>query len=103
MSVLDYKVKQQDLDELEEGMKGYLDADDIRKYMAIVCILIWIAGIRFDIVFVVMYLSWFSKAPRYHHMKVAQRCMEYLVCTKMLPLVLGGDAELGIDGYMMHH
>ena len=99
MSVLDYKVKQQDLDELEEGMKGYLDADDIRKYMAIVGILIWIAGIRFDIVFVVMYLSWFSKAPRYHHMKVAQRCMEYLVCTKMLPLVLGGDAELGIDGY----
>jgi hypothetical protein len=68
----------------------YLNAKDIKKYMGIVGSLVWISGIRLDILFPVMYLTWFTKAPRQHHMNMAIYVLTYLGHTKSLPLVLGG-------------
>jgi hypothetical protein len=58
--------------------------------MAIVGALIWIVGIRFDLLFTVMYLSWNTSDPRQHHMEVAEGVIRYLITTRELPLILGG-------------
>ena len=57
---------------------------------------IWIQGIRHDIVFTVLYLSWFLKKPRQHHMECALYCLGYLDSTKDLPLILGGVEDLAV-------
>jgi hypothetical protein len=71
---------------------------DQEKYMALVGLLIWIAGLRFDISFAVMYLSWFTRDPRLHHMKCAEHVVRYLVTTSAMPLLLGGPGKLGVVG-----
>lgn len=70
-----------------------LDVDGIKTYMGIVGVLIWIQGIRHDILVVVLYLTWFNKYPRQHHMDMALYCLGYLNTTKDMPLVLGGTDE----------
>ena len=59
--------------------------------MAIVGSLVWISGIRQDILFSVLYLTWFTKQPRLHHYNMAIKVLTYLGHTKDLPLVLGGQ------------
>ena len=52
-----YIVKDHEFENLPENSKQFLDKQGIKKYMSIVGNLIWISGIRLDILFVVMYLS----------------------------------------------
>ena len=77
----------------------YLDKNGIATYMSIVGGLVWISGIRLDITFAVLYLSWFTKQPRQHHMNMALHVTKYLYNTKDLPLVLGGHEEVQLIGY----
>ena len=51
----------------------------------------WIAGIRFDIVFAVNYLTGFGQQPRVHHMRVVEWVIGYLYNTMDIGLTLGGE------------
>lgn len=97
-----YIIKDDDFAMLTEEMQAMLNKDDVHKYMSIVGGLIWISGIRVDILFVVMYLSWSTRSPRGHHLHMARYCVEYLYQTRHYPLVLGGPCssdKIDILGY----
>lgn len=98
MPVGGYIVKPDDLDCLGDD-SILLSEDDKKKYMMIVGSLVWISGIRLDIVFAVMYLTWSTRCPRVHHMKMAMRCVSYLYYSSDMPLVLGGNENMNIRGY----
>jgi hypothetical protein len=74
----------------------YLSPRDIRHYLAVVGGLIWVSGLRFDIVFATMYLAWNTKQPRVHHMRMAEHVLAYLKTTRDLPLVLGGEEDIQV-------
>jgi hypothetical protein len=64
--------------------------------------LIWIQGIRLDIIFAVLYLSWFTKSPRQHHIDMAEYTVGYLYTTnKDMPLVQD-DIEPIVDSDASH-
>ena len=94
-----YLVKDYELDSLPPNRSALLDKAGIERYMSIVGCLIWIQGVRMDIIFAVLYLSWFTKKPRKHHLAMSEYCIGYLYNTKEYPLVLGGAAEIRITGY----
>ena len=94
-----YLVKDHELDSLPPNKSALLDKTGIETYMSIVGCLIWIQGVRMDIIFAVLYLSWFTKKPRKHHLAMAEYCIGYLYNTKEYPLVLGGASEIRITGY----
>jgi len=56
----------------------FLDQEGIAEFMAVVGGLIWISGLRLDILFATMYLAWSTKSPRHHHMRMAQYVLTYL-------------------------
>jgi len=89
----DYLIKEQQYEKLPEELQRKLSDKEIKEYMGIVGSLIWIVGIRYDISFAVSYLSWYTKEPLVHHMKVAIRVVEYLHTTKDVPLILGGKDD----------
>jgi len=60
-------------------------------YMGIVGGLIWISGLRLDILFATVYLAWNTKAPRAHHMRMDHYVLSFPYTTQTLPLVLGGS------------
>jgi len=91
-----YIVRPEDLDELPSERSAFLNEQEREMYMSIIGVLIWISGIRMDILFAVMYLSWSTKTPRHHHLLMAFHLLAYLNNTKYLPLVLGGDSDLDI-------
>ena len=76
-----------------------MDKARIANYMTVVGGLIWISGLRLDILFATLYLAWSTRAPRYHHMRMARHVLSYLYTTKDLPLVLGGSSELEVITY----
>ena len=76
-----------------------MDKAGIANYMTVVGGLIWISGLRLDILFATLYLAWSTRAPRYHHMRMARHVLSYLYTTKDLPLVLGGSSELEVITY----
>jgi hypothetical protein len=80
------------------GKKGGELPADKERYMCIVGMLIWIAGARPDVLFTVMYLSWFSHMPTVHHMECAERAVSYLHTSKNLPLILGGKEKIRSQG-----
>ena len=94
-----YIVDDNDIETLSDSKKRFLDLNEIQIYMSIVGTLIWVQGIRNDIVFAVLYLSWNTKNPRQHHMDVAIYVVEYLSQTRDMPLVLGGDQDLCVHIY----
>ena len=57
-----YLVRDYELERLSETKKRLLNKEEINTYMAIVGSLIWIQSIRLDIIFAVLYLSWFTKS-----------------------------------------
>ena len=67
--------------------------------MGIVGCLIWVSGLRLDIIFATMYLAWNTKSPRKHHMRMAKCVLTYLNTTKVLPLVLGGSSDINVITY----
>ena len=80
------------------------DTDDARllshsetlQYLSLIGGLLWQIGIRWDILFSVLYLTWFTHQPRVHHMKMAARVILYLHHTRDLQLILGGVDKLEI-------
>ena len=95
-----YLVREHEIEEhLSDEDKRFLNEEEISEYMSIVGSLIWIQGIRLDIIFAVLYLAWFTRCPRVHHMNMALYCIGYLNTTKDLPLVLGGDPVIRVYGY----
>ena len=92
-----YLVRDYEFDSLSEEEQRFLDKEEQQAYMSIVGQLIWIQSVRFDIMFAVLYLTWFTKAPRKHHMRMAEYVIGYLATTKDLPLVLGGRSVLKIN------
>ena len=79
-----YIVDKQKLEELGDLAKPLTPAE-VSDYLTVVGSLIWIVGVRFDVSFALMYLTWYSKAPSYHHLKMAFRIVGYLNNTKALP------------------
>jgi len=77
----------------------FLEEADIILYMQIVGSLIWISGVRHEINYGLMYLTWFSKKPRVHHLVMAYYMVSYLYYSKDIPLVLGGKGELCVEAY----
>ena len=71
-------------------VSAFLYKKDVIIYMKLVGSFIWILGIRKDITFAVLYLSWFTQAPRIHHLNVAKSLLSYLYHSKEIPLILGG-------------
>jgi hypothetical protein len=71
----------------------------VSEYMSIVGGLLWVAGIRLDVIYTVMYLSWSTKSPRGHHLEMARYCLAYLYQCRDLPLVLGGSSDIKITAY----
>ena len=91
MPINGYIVRDHEIEAMSDKKKRMLTQDEITVYMAIVGSLIWIQGVRLDIIFAVLYLSWFTKCPRQHHMDMAEYVIGYLYTTKDMPLVLGGE------------
>lgn len=94
-----YIVKDYEFENISELKSRILNTDEITIYMQIVGSLIWIEGVRMDIIFAVLYLTWFTKVPRQHHMDMAEYCLGYLANTIDVPLVLGGSTDKHIVGY----
>ena len=73
-----------------------LTKEEVKRYMALVGVLIWVSTVRVDIKFAVMYLSWFTQEPRVHHYEMGHKVLAYLFHTSQLPLVLGGAPPLTV-------
>jgi len=94
MPTTGYIVREHEIQSMVESKKRLLNNEEITKYMAIIGSLIWIQGVRLDIIFAVLYLTWFTKCPRQHHMDMAEYVLGYLSTTKDMPLVLGGNYDI---------
>ncbi len=94
-----YYIREADYEHMSEKEKRRLTQQEILKYMSIVGGIIWIAGIRFDITFPTMYLTWFTKDPLVHHMNQAVHVLRYLYSSRSLPLVLGGCYPMEVTCY----
>jgi hypothetical protein len=73
--------------------REYLNPAGQKIYLSIVGGVLWIYGIRWDIAIAIIFLTWFTKAPRVFHLDLAIRVIRYLECTIDCPLVLGGKGE----------
>ena len=93
--VKDYEFESMRNDEQAE----FLDKKGMHDYMTVVGSLIWVSGLRLDIMFPTMYLAWSTKAPRRHHMRMAENVLMYLYTTKDCPLVLGGSSEIDVHTF----
>lgn len=82
-----YKMNEEDYTDSE---KVLLNPKEIKLYMSIVGSLIWLSGIRLDILFTTLYLSWWTKSPNQHHLKMGIYCLKYLWNSRDIPLVIGG-------------
>jgi hypothetical protein len=89
-----YILTEEEFDNLPPDQSVLLDKRGIHRYQELVGFMIWTSGIRYDIVFALQYLSWFTQSPRQHHLKYAEYAMNYLLASKDIPLVLGGDSEM---------
>jgi hypothetical protein len=94
-----YVIGESKLDELGPEDAAFLSRKDQLEYMALVGGLIWISGIRHDILFAVLYLTWSTHNPRGHHLRMAYNVIAYLKATVGLDLVLGGGTELRIIAF----
>lgn len=95
-----YIVHDYQFDEMKDQENAqYLGEDDIILYMQIVGSLIWISGVRHDINYGLMYLTWFTKKPRVHHLVMAYYMVSYLYYSKDIPMVLGGLGDLVVEAY----
>ena len=94
-----YIIRDHEIENLSAYKKRLLESEEITNYMSIVGMLIWVQGIRLDIIFGVLYLSWNAKAPMQHHMDMALYLVGYLKNTNDLPLVLGGESDIYVNVY----
>ena len=94
-----YILAEEDYAKLPNDAQRLLTKPEIKTYMGIVGRCVWISGIRFDISFAVLYLSWHTQTPRQHHLNMATYLAAYLYYTKNIPLVLGGPPEIRLISY----
>ena len=99
MPMSGYLVRDYELDALPEKKKREATAEEKAMYMSIVGSLIWIQGVRLDIIFAVLYLTWFTRSPLQHHLDMAFYVIGYLFNTQDMPLILGGDEDINVDIY----
>ncbi len=92
-------IKDEDFAEIPAAKARFLTASERSDYLAVIGSLIWISGLRLDILFAVLYLTWATKTPRQHHFDCAILILEYLYQTKEMPLVLGGMLALLLIAY----
>lgn len=91
-----YLVREQDYEGVKPATAEQLSIGDVKRYMKIVGCLIWLTGVRLDIIFAVTYLAWFTKEPRRHHLNMALHVVGYLYQSRDKPLVLGGKGKISI-------
>ena len=89
-----YILTDEDLAALPPSLSEPLSIAQQKLYMGIVGSLIWISGVRHDILFATSYLSWFTQAPRVHHLHMAYHVVAFLDTTIEIPLVLGGPTPI---------
>jgi hypothetical protein len=78
--------------DLEDGMGDELDENGRKTFMSLVGIIGYLATtIRFDVRFGYMILARKLARPRHWDMFLGVWVMEYLINTKHLPLILGGE------------
>ena len=94
-----YIIKDTEFDKLDSSASRYLCKKEIKQFLGLVGALIWISGVRLDILFSTMYLAWNTKQPRAHHMLMGRYVLAYLNTTREYPLVLGGTSPLDLHGY----
>jgi hypothetical protein len=94
-----YIVREHEIQALTNYKKRILNSEEINVYMSIVGTLIWLQGVRLDILFAVLYLSWNTQNPLQHHMDMALYIIGYLYNTIALPLVLGGLEDINLSLY----
>ena len=92
-----YLITQEDFDKSkfvsEKDKEPLISQQDKALYLQMVGSLLWVNGVRMDITFSTLYLTWFTHAPRHHHIGCARRVVAYLKSTEHIPLVLGGKGE----------
>ena len=91
-----YLVHDHDFNQLPAHDSAFLSKSDITFYMQLVGVFIWIQGVRPDVLFAVLNLSWFTQKPRQHHLNMAFYVLGYLSTTRDIPLVLGGTSPISI-------
>ena len=91
-----YLVHDSDFEQIPANDSAFLTKPDITLYMQLVGVFIWIQGVRPDVLFAVLYLSWFTQKPRQHHLNMAYYVLGYLYTTQNIPLVLGGTSPVSI-------
>jgi hypothetical protein len=84
-----YIIRSDDIQCMKDKME--LSLQEKSEYLRMVGSLIWISGVRPDILFATMYLSWNTRSPLVHHQRMARHCIQYLVNTAYMPMVLGGE------------
>ena len=92
-----YVIHEADIEKLpsEDDKRILKSKEEIHEYLCLVGSLVWISGVRMDILFATMYLAWSTKQPRIHHLKMGKAVLSYLYHTKDIPLVIGGDTTTG--------
>jgi hypothetical protein len=95
-----YVLRPQDYDSLTPAKQRTLTKKEVEIYMSIVGSLLWIQGVRMDIIFAVLYLTWHAKQPVQHHLDMAYYVIGYLATTIDMPLVLGGSSEIAVTTFI---
>lgn len=92
-----YLITQEDFDKSkfvsDQDKEPLISKQDKALYLQMVGSILWVNGVRMDITFSTLYLTWFTHAPRHHHIACARRVVAYLKSTEHIPLVLGGQGE----------
>jgi Reverse transcriptase (RNA-dependent DNA polymerase) len=91
-------------DEFEDSDDPFLsslcDKEAVTEYLTLVGGHLWQLGVRWDVLYAVLYLSWQTHKPRHHHMRCAVRLVMYLYDTRETnKLVLGGRDDIKIITY----
>jgi hypothetical protein len=94
-----YIIDDYEYENMREEFGRFLDKAEVTEYLKLVGSLLWLTGVRLDIIFSVMYLTWFTKKPRVHHLNMAVYTVNYLYNTRDVPLVLGGRGQLKLIAY----
>jgi hypothetical protein len=95
-----YVVRDHEIEALSPAKRRVLETLEIEEYMTIIGIFIWVQGVRLDIIFAVLYLTWFTHRPLQHHLDMAYYVIGYLASTKDMPLVLGGESKIQTNVYL---
>ena len=74
--------------------------EEVSEYLTLVGGHLWQLGVRWEVLFCVLYLTWQTHKPRLHHLRVAVKLVLYLYQSmSYTKLVLGGTDPLEILTY----